>query len=167
MMRAWWAFAGLMCAVGGPVGSILYYEHLAQRGQSMLLELAPVDPRSLMQGDYMRLDYRVSRGIEGVPGTLGGTLAVTLDERGVVTDARLLKAGASLAPGEHKLRYRQAGDDVRLGAESFFFQEGNAELYDAARYGELRVDQGGNALLVGLRDEELNVLGPPGAHPLQ
>ena len=33
-------------------------EQLLTRGQIVLLDLAPVDPRSLMQGDYMRLDSR-------------------------------------------------------------------------------------------------------------
>ena len=31
----------------------------------MLLELAPVDPRSLIQGDYMRLDYAIARDLAG------------------------------------------------------------------------------------------------------
>ncbi|XOT97907.1 GDYXXLXY domain-containing protein, partial [Alcaligenes pakistanensis] len=30
-------------------------------GQTVLLELAPVDPRSLMQGDYMSLNFALSQ----------------------------------------------------------------------------------------------------------
>ena len=36
-------------------GSILSKEDLLKNGKLILLELAPVDPRSLMQGDYMSL----------------------------------------------------------------------------------------------------------------
>ena len=34
-------------------------EQLIAHGQPVFVELAPVDPRSLMQGDYMRLEFRV------------------------------------------------------------------------------------------------------------
>ena len=40
--------------------SILQKEELLSNGQLILLELVPVDPRSLMQGDYMRLRYAIS-----------------------------------------------------------------------------------------------------------
>ena len=36
-------------------------ERLLASGETLYLELAPVDPRSLMQGDYMRLRYAVER----------------------------------------------------------------------------------------------------------
>jgi uncharacterized membrane-anchored protein len=59
--------------------------------------------------------------------------------------------GGPLAPGELLLRYRVRDGRVRLGAESFLFQEGHAERYAGARYGELRVAEGGDSVLVGLR----------------
>ena len=34
-------------------------ERLIRDGQPIYVELAPVDPRSLMQGDFMRLNFRV------------------------------------------------------------------------------------------------------------
>lgn len=64
----------------------------------------------------------------------------------------------ALAPGEMLLRYRRRGT-VRLGAESFFFQEGYARRYGQARYGELKVSEKGESVLVGLRDENLRPLG--------
>ncbi len=50
---------------------------------------------------------------------------------------------------------------MRIGPESFFFQEGHANYYNDARDGELRVSPAGDVLLVGLRGEELESLGPP------
>lgn len=38
--------------------SIYQKEQTLRDGQLVLFELAPVDPRSLMQGDYMNLRYR-------------------------------------------------------------------------------------------------------------
>ena len=36
-------------------------EQIKEHGETLLLALAPVDPRSLMQGDYMRLRYAIER----------------------------------------------------------------------------------------------------------
>ncbi len=56
---------------------------------------------------------------------------------------------------------KRNGDfDLNIGAESFFFQEGHGEVFEEARYGELRFDGKGGTLLVGLRDESLKTLGP-------
>lgn len=40
------------------------YERILSMGQPVLLRLAPVDPRSLMQGDYMRINYEVTRLVQ-------------------------------------------------------------------------------------------------------
>ena len=39
-------------------------ERLLAEGRVVMLELAPVDPRSLMQGDYMTLNFQLARQIE-------------------------------------------------------------------------------------------------------
>ncbi|MGL5293385.1 MAG: GDYXXLXY domain-containing protein, partial [Aeromonas sp.] len=36
--------------------AVWHHERALSQGEVVLLELAPVDPRSLMQGDYMRLN---------------------------------------------------------------------------------------------------------------
>lgn len=43
--------------------SVLGFETLLRQGRTVYLELAPVDPRSLMQGDYMALSYQLEREI--------------------------------------------------------------------------------------------------------
>ena len=45
------------------IHSIVKKEELLKDGQLVLFELAPVDPRSLMQGDYMTLRYKISEDI--------------------------------------------------------------------------------------------------------
>ena len=57
------------------------------------------------------------------------------------------------------IRFRKRGQVVRIGAESFFFQEGQADVYALAKYGELKVAKDGEVVLVGLRDAERKVLG--------
>jgi uncharacterized membrane-anchored protein len=138
---------------------VAHKESVVRSGRRVYLRLAPVDPRSLMQGDYMDLRYDISRGL-GDDIAPDGHLVITVDGLGVAWFVRL-HDGRPLAPGEQLLRYRRRGWRVKLGAESYFFQEGHAKLYDVARYGELRVTPSGESVLVGLADEKLQRLGPP------
>ena len=125
----------------------------------MLLRLAPVDPRSLIQGDYMILRYAIAGEIREAQLQLEdkGFIVVSLDENNVAKFVRIHK-GEDLQADEHLLFYRNRGA-LRLGAESFMFQEGDAKLYSKAQYGELRVDASGKSVLVGLRGEDLIPLG--------
>ena len=154
-------FGGLAFALLGPTVLILQKESLLATGKPVLLELAPVDPRSLMQGDYMVLDYAISRERgRSQEWPRDGHLVLRLDEQGTGQFVRFHDPGTPLAPGELLLRYRVRDGRVRLGAEAFFFQEGHAQRYEGARYGELRVAPHGTSVLVGLRSKEREPLGP-------
>ncbi len=159
--------AALLLALSIAGASILHKEYILARGRTVLLELRPVDPRSLMQGDYMALSYALERQLfereerAGSELPRSGKLVLELDAGGV---ARLVGDNRAAQPAELLLTYRirnrsSWSRDLRLGAESFFFEEGSAELYASARYGELRVAPAGTAVLVGLRDAERRPLG--------
>jgi len=181
MKRTIVLFAGLGLVLLAVSALVLQKERLVTRGTRLYLELAPRDPRSLMQGDYMRLDYRIARQGRDLadrqrdeasdddgaaPGERRetwpdrGTLVVRPDERGV---ARLVRRheGEPLAPGEVLVRYRRQGWRLHVGTDAWYFQEGTAGLYETARYGEVAVGARGDVLLVALRDEQLTVLGTP------
>jgi len=137
------------------------FEQLAANGQVVFLELAPVDPRSLLQGDYMRLQYALSAMTPARAVTRDGFIVVRLDENSIARYERLYDPQTPLAEKEVLLGYRQRDFDVRIGPESFFFQEGHARYYTNARYGELRVSASGDVLLMSLRGPKLELLGPP------
>ncbi len=150
---------GLLLALGGPTTAVLQKERLLRQGRPVLLELAPRDPRSLMQGDYMDLDYALARTLQAHPDLPREGRAVLRDDpRGVARFLRL-HDGQPVGPGEYLLRFRRRGLRVRLGAEAWFFQEGQGPRFQAARFGELRADGSGTALLAGLRDADLKPLG--------
>jgi uncharacterized membrane-anchored protein len=137
---------------------IVTKENTLAKGRTMLLELVPVDPRSLIQGDYMQLRYAIARGLpKGQLDKAKGHLVVSLDANRVARFVRVHR-GESLGEGEYLLFYRNRGE-LRLGAESFMFQEGDADLYSKAKYGELKVDISGASVLVGLRGEDFKPLG--------
>jgi len=142
---------------------ILGKEAILADGERMLLRLAPRDPRSLMQGDYMVLRYGLAGDIAGrlasTP-SVSGQAVVRLDEQRVAHFVRLHDAAQPLGESERLLYFRKRGNRVRLAGNAFFFQEGDQGLYRGARYGELRVDQAGHAVLTGLRGEKFERLGP-------
>lgn len=144
--------------------SIYSRERLLAEGRVALLELAPVDPRSLMQGDFMALRFRAAddafRGRGRREELADGRIVLQLDPQGVARYKRL-DDGSPLAADEIRIRYRVRGGDVKFATNAFFFQEGDAKLYERARYGEFRVAEDGECLLAAMRGEKLERLGPP------
>jgi uncharacterized membrane-anchored protein len=136
-------------------------EQLLISGKTVLLRLAPRDPRSLMQGDYMVLRYQIALEPRLVSGQAKeGYLVVELDDNQVAQFKRVYDDKTPLQENELLLQFRKRRYQIRIGAENFFFQEGHAKDYTNARYGELRVALSGESVLVGLRDGEFKHLGP-------
>jgi uncharacterized membrane-anchored protein len=133
-------------------------EQLLAHGKPIFLEIVPVDPRSLMQGDYMALRFALAREVESNAQYRDGHLIVVLDDRGIARFSRH-DDGSPLSPGESKILYRVRANGVAIGTNAFFFQEGKEPIYRSARYGEARLDADGQLLLTGLRDENLKLLG--------
>ena len=156
--------AGLVFVLGAANVTIWQRQQVIDNGQPILLDLRPVDPRSLMQGDYMTLRYSESVFPDAalqVDLPRRGSFIVRLDQDNVATFSRL-DDGSPLATDEARLRYKllNRNGSVRLGAESFFFEEGQASTYNGARYGVVQVDATGNSVLIGLADEEKRVIQP-------
>ncbi|WMD19163.1 GDYXXLXY domain-containing protein [Achromobacter seleniivolatilans] len=156
-------------------GGIWQREKLLASGKVVILELAPVDPRSLMQGDYMALNFAASREItrfrlgaerpqnnDDLPFALSepadGYVMLAADGRGVAKPVRIQTDAMPHAEGEVPLRYRVRDNRVRIVTNAYFFPEGQAERYQVAKYGELRVAENGDALLVRMLGEDLQPL---------
>jgi uncharacterized membrane-anchored protein len=258
-MRLVLVIAGLVLVLGVANYDIWQKQQLIENGRQILLELRPVDPRSLIQGDFMQLRYaerifprrlsgvtthiekcaifrgegnelviinscdepvavvfmprgqnarefalgpmeRLATGtrstasyvyttcpagyVSSVPVREGrrslisrsqyvcidpaaprkrtGIIVLALDADGVGTSGRH-DDGSPLGKNEMRLQYKYilGRADLALGAESFFFQEGQAEIFQDARYGVLRVDEDGASVLVGLANSERQLITPP------
>ena len=261
MRRAfmWLVIAGLALVLGLANYDIWQKQQVVNNGQQILLRLRPVDPRSLMQGDFMQLRYadidlprplsgttphiekcvlfrdegnkvviinscgepvvvvflpqgehaseftlgrmeRLETGltwpdsyvyticpigyVSSVPVREGrrvliarsqylcldpetsrartGTIVLALDADGVGTLVRF-DDGSPLRENEARLEYKRilATGELVLGAETFFFQEGQAGNFQDARYGVLRVDEDGASVLVGLANSERRLITAP------
>ena len=136
-------------------------ESILRNGDLILLPLAPVDPRSLMQGDYMVLSYRMPNISLSKAKAKKGHLIVDIDAHSVATIKDFYVAGQSLAKSQRLIRYRlrapewfSGRNQISIGADSFFFQEGHRQSFERACFGELRLAASGKSVLVGLRDAE-------------
>jgi uncharacterized membrane-anchored protein/uncharacterized membrane protein len=135
-------------------------EQLITHGEPVLVELGPRDPRSRMQGDFMALTppsmpMAVNR-------TLGATKPVVIarrDARGVATIERLDEdPRAAMPPGLIRIELTPKHGQWFIASDAWFFKEGQAKRFEAARFGEYRVLPNGRALLVGLRNDQLQPL---------
>ena len=152
---------GAVLVLGALNAAIVGKERIRRDGDIVYLQLAPVDPRSLIQGDYMALRFALAQQLAGrddaqTPKPREGEVRyayVALDEHRVAS----LATASATAP--IRLRYRVRNGQIWLGTNAFFFEEGTAARFTGARYGEFRVDRAsGEAVLVGLRGAELGGL---------
>lgn len=152
-----------LAILAGINATVWRYEYAMSSGEVVLLRLAPVDPRSLMQGDYMRLNYEIareltSRDARATQDKGSDTLVIRLDAHQV---ASLVADGKPerLASDERLLQVHQNERQWQIGPDAYFFEEGTGQQYEAARYGEFRLQADGKTLLVGLRDEAYQPIG--------
>ena len=171
-------WGGLLLALVVANLGIRGHERTLSEGRVVLLELAPVDPRSLMQGDYMVLRFAVDDAIRDAlrperrsgdgdtaadlwnmddacrsKGCRDGYVVVAPDRDGVGRFVRIQGAPQPLADGEIAVRFRERKWwQIVIAGNSWFFPEGQAKRYEPARYAELRVAADGTALIAGLRD---------------
>ncbi len=172
-----WPLAVPLMLVGGvlALGAANYHiwqkERVISQGQKIYVALAPRDPRSLMQGDYMALNFGMPREVVealggesnrwqrseagSVSASRRNTVVAQLDARGVASVLRVARPHEALAAGELLLPVQLKGGRWALVTDAFFFPEGAGKPLEAAKFGELRALGDGQALLVGLADERL------------
>ena len=182
------ALLGLALILGVMMMNIIKYENHLATGETVLLELAPVDPRGFMQGDYMALSYALERDIFAAlrPGNLKedlenlenlqpdfqpykpsqGYVIVKLDANNVGHFVRLADSNGDaannsnekLAANERAIYYRIRHGSVQLATNAFFFQEGLAKAFEAAKYGLFRINDKGEPLLTDMVDENFQMI---------
>ncbi|PIC05196.1 hypothetical protein CS060_05715 [Anoxybacillus flavithermus] len=128
-------------------------EQHIQYGQQIKLQLEPIDPRSLIQGDYVRLQYEIST-IEGI--NEWGKVQVVLrkDETGIhrlvgIYSLNGKKRNSDVyQEGDVLVNGHIYGNTIIYGIETYFVPEktgGEIQLH--ARFAYVRVSKTGDALL--------------------
>lgn len=134
-------------------------EWLLAHGQLIKLQLEPIDPRSLIQGDYVRLRYKIAEPplfednnhVLDSKGKITVVLAPNM-ATGVYEYRRVYTKGEALAPGEVRLNGNKIGyEGIEYGIETYFIPEGTGREYERdAKFAEVKVSAGGDAILVRL-----------------
>ena len=184
-MRRQYILAVLVLFLGGYALAAQRMEAVRAEGKTILLALAPVDPRAPLMGDYMALRYVVNNDIrkalaaqknaqENAPkadqkaatareqkrNTEGlAVLRITNDPVPQAATFVRLDDGSPLQADEFLLAYRLRGYEVTSAAPAFYFQEGTAHQYAGAKFGIFKLAADGKTLLVGLCDGGGRVIG--------
>jgi len=161
---AWAMLAGGVLTLLVANAAIWQKQDLIARGRPVFVALAPLDPRSLMQGDYMRLSFGPS-GLDDmpllqVPGSARPKVVARIDARGVATVQRGQQPDRVLASDELLIELTPKDGRWILVTDAWFFREGDGERWALARFGEFRVLPDGRALLVGMADADLKPIVP-------
>ncbi len=161
------ALVAMVIILGAVNWSIAGKENHLAEGKIVYLELAPVDPRSLMQGDYMALNFRVATAVyDALPKAdksrrwrqkveaTDGYVIVSVNEQNIGTFKGLYE-NKPLSNNDVLMRYRVRNGKIKFATNAYFFQEGHGKYYESAQYGLFRVDNEGELLLASMHNKDL------------
>lgn len=167
------------------IASIMGFEKHKSTGDDLYVPLLPADPRSLLQGDYMALNYELNIHNPNIKTENANnddeslndesetdfsweytnskldnqhelTLWISKDNHNILTNSYFDKT-QNTTPLIVKNPSNWLGG-LYPASRSFFFAEGLGECYENAKFAHLKVDKTGKPLLVGLVGDELKPL---------
>lgn len=143
-------------AIGGT--AVRSAEDVLRNGRIVYIALRPVDPRSLIQGDYMAVAFNVDK--LPAPRDINGEVVAfaDIDDRSIATIQGLAAPGAKPGSNQIALKLRQKSRRWFVGTDAYFFEEGRADDFAHAKYGQFRLGADGRLLLVAMTDSDLKVL---------
>lgn len=145
--------------------NIYQKQMILKNGEIVLLQLVPVDPRSLMQGNYMSLAYAIEGQMnekKTIPPTRNGFAVIAINDKNIGMFVRLYD-GKNLEPHEKLIKYHYSPHQFRhfnIVPNSFLFQETHASYYERAKYALFKYRGKQDYLLAGLADEQGNMIKP-------
>jgi len=135
-------------------------EHALTTGTQVKLEIQPLDPRSIMQGDYVDLSYTIST-LDEQPWSsnwenrwdkdlrVGQRLQLVIapDEEGVYRYKKMYE-GQPLDADEVIINGKYQGGRIMFGVEHYFVPEGTGlEVERSMKYAYVRISINGNAIM--------------------
>ncbi|MCA1030892.1 GDYXXLXY domain-containing protein [Bacillus timonensis] len=131
-------------------------EYLIKNGKEIKLELAPVDPRSLLQGDYVILRYEIGQiELKDTHSSHPVYLLLKKDNDGIYRTLKVytnkenaldvkLESDEAIIAGTYN-----GYDNIVFGIESYFVKEGTGlDLQREAKYATVIVNKKGDAILI-------------------
>ena len=146
---AFWAIVAVQLVF--LVGFIGVREAALRTGTEVVLQTVPVDPRSLLQGDYAILDYEIASLPDWMDGfSVGRTVYVVLqEERDFWTSSSYTEERSRVA-GEVFIKGRiDRTSHADFGIGTYFVPEGTGHMVERAQDVKVvvSVDEDGNAVI--------------------
>lgn len=134
----------------------IYKEESYKKENTIILELAPKDPRSLMQGDYMTLNYQMRNEFNTANPSYYDSSKIFII---IETDNKGVSHYSGLSPNliKNSIKVKDIYD-FDIGAKTFFIKEGSSNHYDKAKYAKLYLLKSGKVRIYKLLDENFKEL---------
>ena len=117
------------------------------------IKTRPVDPRSLMQGDYMILNYEILEEARRKKTDLKtGYIRVKINESNIAEFIRIDEKYLEPSENKHSIKFYKNGRNIDIGVNSYLFQEGTGRRFQRAVYSEVIELKNGNIRLKFLLD---------------
>ena len=134
---------------------IFQKETILRNGTDIVLQVEPVDPRSILQGDYVQLSYNISQ-IDTNERYDRVYVLLEKDANGIYQIKEIydtIKEARDKQTKEHQVIVtgKANGDTITYGIENFFIEEGTGiEVEQNAKYANIKVGSNGDAILISI-----------------
>ncbi|WP_336169299.1 GDYXXLXY domain-containing protein [Acinetobacter sp. 161(2023)] len=152
-------------------GLVAKNEWHLHHSKSIFIQLKPVDPRSILQGDYMALAYELNlQSLKALAESETERLEPVIFNHSSVQAKVILDSQNRVVRTVLDINNSFAGHNLILknpenrlqalypASRSFLFAEGLAQCYEKAKYAEFKVNTKGEAILFDLLGDELQPL---------
>lgn len=146
-MKTWLLRIILMLQVFGLISLYAYHLNIEKTGKTYLLRAEPLDPRDLLSGDYVALQYTISTLPDKSPiSAFNMPIYVTLQPAGTVWEIGDVNE-APPTGGVPYLKGRVLGSQISYGIERYYVPEGKGKQVPSDLYAEIVIQPGGTAQL--------------------
>ncbi|MDQ0215874.1 putative membrane-anchored protein/putative membrane protein [Oikeobacillus pervagus] len=144
-------------------GTAYQKESQLQQGELVALSLQPVDPRSMLQGDYVQLGYSIANDYrEQVKNDYKGRVTIQLKpttktvtyqgEKIPVYEAKNFSHTKTKPKESLFMNGKGYYGTLTMGIEHFFIEENTGEKWEGKKFALVKIAKNGDAILVTLVD---------------
>lgn len=127
--------------------------------KTFYIKTVPIDPRSLIQGDYMILNYDITESARAEARNLRkGYIRVRINDLKVAEFIGVDREYLPSSDNELSIQFHQNDSTIDIGVNSYLFQEGTGDKFQKAKYAEVIELKNGKLRLKHLLDEKFNII---------
>lgn len=118
------------------------------------IKTVPVDPRSLIQGDYMVLNYDIAESARMEIGNIRkGYIRIKINDLKIAEFIRIDEEYLPPSNNEISIQFQKNGSNIDIGVNSYLFQEGTGNKFQKSQYAEVIELKNGKLRLKNLLDK--------------